>query len=150
MRLLSRTVCALMSISLLTSCCLDYSPSFDPCSTHVQFQLYSAQDSIVDSIVNIENNEAIRSSYPFSGCFSDSGYCVYDLPLDPSRQHSGFVFYYSSRPNDTLIIIHQYEEAYTKCRGDYFKKKYASLLRSTFSDITSENHSECLTISAHL
>lgn len=136
----------------LSSCCdgVHFTPAVFDCDASIILQITAPQDSIVDSIVNLENQETIDLYFPRFRCNPDSGYCHYRLPLDPTRLISSFVIYYQGFPSDTVAINHYYEEAYEKCRGDYFELESRSVRHATFTNSTLENSSGCMIFSVNL
>lgn len=141
----------LMAVLALTSSCCDGYDDYNRypynCGLSISLRIYSAHDSLVDSIINLENNKPISFIQFSQLCPQDSGYCSYLLPLDPSRPKSSFAIFYRSLHVDTLVVSHQFEEKYEKCSGDYFEVKSRNLVSSTFLDPTIINQGECYIIS---
>lgn len=128
----------------LTLCCLNMTCPRDCDGCYMASLSVSAKSSasVFQEVINLENNKVVwQDAHPGDTLWIS-------IPLDPSRPKSSFIFYYDSKAPDTLVLAHQFKEAYDEdCDDYYFDKAAASLEKNTFGeDLIFNNEDECVQV----
>ena len=101
------------------------------------------------SVWNLEHSQDVFHSVQAHGK-QDSLY--FFLDLDPGLEQSSFVFKYHNRPNDTIVILHNYKVEYNDRCEDYIFQLYsAHLVTNSFgSDLIFHSGAQCLSAELYL